>query len=195
MHKLTKYKGLLRANALLGLALAFALTLVVGPGTAFASGSYGSNVTYVSGTFRTPTGGAASCPGVPEGTDCQIDKFFGSIGGPDDGVNPGADDKLTTVFIHEDVPAPGFWTYKDLEEITDTRGVFRGDEYGIIDARPGLSTTGNFAGVYHGKTDDGCYVLDFVIRGVIDISGIVDQSSNPVNIDSGSWAGFITKKC
>ncbi len=160
--------------------------------TAVPASADEQSITFVSGTFRTPDGGAADCPGVPEGTDCQIDKFFGGIGGADDGVNPGADDKLTTVYIHEDVPATGFWQYNDLEEITDVRGVFRGHEIGIIDARPNLSTTGNFAAVYSGVTDDGCYSLHFVINGTIDISGIVSQSSNPVDIDSGNWTGYIT---
>lgn len=174
-------------------ALVFGLSFAIPADTARAAGDH--RVTFVSGTFLTPTGGAADCPGVPEGTDCQIDKFFGDIGGPDDGVNPGADDKLTTVYIHEDVPAAGFWQYDDLEEIADTRGTFRGHELGIIDARPGLSTTGSFTAVYQGVTDDGCYKLNFIITGVIDISGIVDQSSNPVNNDSGTWAGYITRLC
>lgn len=153
-------------------------------------------VTSVSGTFRTPTGGAAECPDVPEGTDCQIDKFFGDIGGPDDGTNPGADDKLTTVYIHTDTPATGFWSYKDLEEITDaTYGTFRGYEYGIIDARPDLSTTGSFGAAYSGVTDNGCYRLQFVIGGVIDISDMVSQTIKPVNVDSGNWAGYLTSYC
>lgn len=179
-------------RSLASIALASAL-LLAGSNAAFASG--GNQIIPASGTFRTPTGGAATCPGVPADVDCQIDVLFGTVGGPDNGVNPGAEDRLTTQFIHEDVPAPGFWSYKDLEEISDVRGVFRGFERGVIDARPGLSSTGRFVGAYHGTTDDGCWVLDFGITGVIDLSGFVDQSGNPVNNDSGVWRGALQHKC
>src|SRR5262249_47496696 len=98
-------------------SLTLGVTCASGPSTAVAAShtSPHSARTFVHGTFRTPEGTVAECPGVPPGTDCQIDKFFGDIGGPDNGTNLGADDKLTTVFIHEDVPVPGFWTYRDLE--------------------------------------------------------------------------------
>jgi hypothetical protein len=198
MNILRTLRKLPKTKLLYGLSLL--LAVAAGPAMAvYASGggNHGQQdtKTFVTGTFRTPTGGAADCPGVPVGTDCQIDKFFYGIGGPDNGTNPGADDKLTTVFIHEDQPAVGYWTYKDKEEITGTHGVFRGYEQGVIDARPGLPTTGSFGATYHGVTDDHCYELDFGIGGIIDISGIVDQSSNPVNDDNGTWAGYITKKC
>lgn len=187
-----KFSRLLAAGvaALLGASLAVA----VSPGTAQASGTPLS-VTFVSGTFRTPTGGAADCPGVPAGTDCQIDKFFGDIGGPDDGVNQGADDWLLTNYIHENVPTQGFWQYQDEERITDTRGIFYGNEWGMIDARPNLTTTGDFTAFYDGTTANGCYRLNFVISGTIDISSMVGQGANPVNNDSGTWNGVITQYC
>lgn len=153
----------------------------------------------VNGTFRTPPDEFSACPDAPLDADCQIDWFFGDIGGQDQGNRRGGDDKLTTIFINENEffgnPAPGYWTYRDLEEITDIRGIFRGYEDGVIDARPGQSNTGGFWGHYKGVTDDGCWSLEFNISGVIDLTGMIDQSANPVNSDSGVWSGKITKLC
>ncbi len=155
----------------------------------------------VTGTFRTPTGGSAACTDVPPTDDCQVDRFFGDIGGPDNGVNQGADDEVNTVFIHFDdfngKSTPGAWTYRDKETIRDfVRNVtWVGFENGVIDGRSGGTTTGQFSGHYEGTSTDGCSVLVFDISGFIDISGIVDQSGNPVNNDSGMWIGQITAKC
>lgn len=162
-------------------------------------GNQGSTVTAVNGTFRTPAGDASVCPDAPPDADCQIDVLYGDIGGKDNGHNPGAKDELNTVFIHEDEffgnPAPGYWTYEDQEDITDTRGIFHGFENGVIDVRPAQSNTGGFWGHYVGTTADGCWKLEFNITGIIDLTGFVDQSANPVNSDSGVWGGTITKLC
>lgn len=158
----------------------------------------------VHGTFRTPPDSVAQCTDAPPDTDCQNDWFFGDIGGADNG-RPGAIDHLVTNYIDmrwgDAHGKPGFWKYQDFEDVVDNgRSVvrfrrFSGVEDGFIDARPGVSTTGNFTAVYRGTSRDGCSSLYFVISGKIDISGIVDQSSNPVNGDSGNWAGAITIRC
>ena len=65
----------------------------------------------------------------------------------------------------------------------------------MIDARPAQSNTGGFWGHYIGTADDNCWKLEFNITGIIDLSGIIDQSQNSVNADSGAWSGKITQLC